>query len=326
MNIFKNLPIPVGVGPGADIDVSDLGKDKTIVVGGAFNGNTVLIEISTDAAGLFFHPIAMFTAAGHKTLPVAARRMRVNVGGSLPVGLNVDVGADDQGALFVDLPMPVGNGAGAAVDISAFGDWITAVVAGAMGGSTTIEISEDGVDFHNLCPSFTAPGTSSQLATANWARTFVRNGTGAATSVSLGAIKGAVTQANAGAVERSLYSDVIASTSGAEFIDGMAGASIAVPVDGEYWAIWEGEHRLTNDDTGIEVGISVNSIVAVVAGSERKIVGPLGSKDKPFVTTVSLGALVAGDLVRGLYRRSAGVGGQTATLRRRNLSIFKVIL
>lgn len=122
-------------------------------------------------------------------------------------------------------------------------------------------------------------------------------------------------------VERSTYVAAAAATSGNVFVDGMAGLNVTVPIDGSYWAIWEGEFMNSNANAELEVGVSVNSVVAVVANSERITQGNANDRGS-FVTTVELGALTAGDLVRGLFRKASGP--QTVSVIRRNLSIFKV--
>ncbi len=52
--------------------------------------------------------------------------------------------------LFVNLPIPAGNGVGAGVDVSAFGGTKTITVQGAFSGVVTIEYSEDGTTFAQL--------------------------------------------------------------------------------------------------------------------------------------------------------------------------------
>lgn len=56
--------------------------------------------------------------------------------------------------LFVDLPVPVGNGVGAAVNTSAMGKERTITVQGAFTATLTVEISNDGVDFVGLTSFF----------------------------------------------------------------------------------------------------------------------------------------------------------------------------
>lgn len=176
-NIFFNLPMPVANGPGASVDVSTMGKDKTIVVGGAFTGASVAIEISVDG-GVTFQPIKLFTFADKQVIPVVAQFMRVNVLGrsAEPFSATANVGANDNGALFAALPVPAVDGPGASVDVSTLGNFTTFVVGGSFNGATiSIEVSEDGVDFAPCGTSFSGQGgTHSKVVVANFMRTFVR--------------------------------------------------------------------------------------------------------------------------------------------------------
>jgi hypothetical protein len=101
----------------------------------------------------------------------------------------------------------------------------------------------------------------------------------------------------------------------------MSGTSVTVPIDGDYWAIFESEGENQNAASIVEIGISVNSVAAVVANSERKSQGN-ASDMRPLVTTVQLPGLTAGDLVRCLFRKASGPG--SVAMERRHLSIFKV--
>lgn len=103
-NIFLSLPMPVGNGSGAPVDVSAMGSEKSIVIGGSFVGASVAIEVSTDG-GTTFLPIWLFTTASKKVIPVAAQFMRVFVSGrsAQPFSAAVNIGANDSGALFVGL-------------------------------------------------------------------------------------------------------------------------------------------------------------------------------------------------------------------------------
>ena len=72
--------MPAGNGPGASVDTSAMGKEKSMVIGGLFEGASVDVEISTD--GVVFQPLWSFTtAASKKVLPAAAKAMRVFVRG-----------------------------------------------------------------------------------------------------------------------------------------------------------------------------------------------------------------------------------------------------
>jgi hypothetical protein len=101
----------------------------------------------------------------------------------------------------------------------------------------------------------------------------------------------------------------------------MSGSTVVVPIDGDYWAIIESEAENQSASGIIEIGISVNSVVAVVANSERRSQGNANDV-RPVISTIQLSALTAGDLVRCLFRKVAGAG--SVSLGDRHLSIFKV--
>jgi hypothetical protein len=453
-NIFVNLPIPAGDGPGAAIDVSAMGKEKSIVVGGAFPGATIAIEVSTDG-GTIFQAIWLFAAAGKKVIPAAAQFIRVFVRGrsAAAFSANVDVGANDNGALFANLPVPAGDGTGAPVDVSALGNFTTFVAGGLLRGvAIAIEISEDGISYFPCGMSFADQGgIQSKVVVANFMRTLVQGRAGNTfpftAAVSVGAINDAgsgamdelvkvtaadttsdfladkiapgsgialnllnpgadeqlqieVDGADAGDIEtgdpvtvrgdtnaegggtamaraahehrleyevedesvlvsarprmdfvgggvgviddvpgdktvvtipdplgsggavlkRSLYKDDNVSTSSNSYVDGMSGGVVTVPIDGNYCAHYEGEGMNQNANGVVEIGISVNSILVVVANSERASNGNANDM-RPLVTTVDLGALVAGDVVRMLIRKQSGAG--SVEVDRRNLEIVK---
>jgi hypothetical protein len=175
-NLFVNLPMPVGNGPGAAVDTSGMGKDKTVTVDGSYEGATIAIEVSEDAGGAGVYAPATVFQSGDKRrlLEIAARFMRVNVTGrksSVPFSANADVGASDMGGLFGVIPMPAGNGPGAPLDVSAFGSFCTFVVGGAMAGTTiVIEVSEDGVDYAPVCVFSGYGGQQSAVVTGNFIR------------------------------------------------------------------------------------------------------------------------------------------------------------
>ncbi|HLU38117.1 MAG TPA: hypothetical protein VK081_01955, partial [Planctomycetota bacterium] len=178
-NLFADLPMPVANGPGAAVDVSGMGRDKTVVVRGDFPGATITIEISQDAGGLTgYAPVTTFQNGDQRRLlEVAARYMRVNVEGrksSVTFTANADVGASDIGAQFAALPMPAGNGAGAAVDVSALGAYCTFITAGSFLGATiTVEASEDGVSYAPVVTFANYGGQQSAVVTANFMRVAV---------------------------------------------------------------------------------------------------------------------------------------------------------
>jgi hypothetical protein len=127
-------------------------------------------------------------------------------------------------------------------------------------------------------------------------------------------------------VKRSLYKgDTVQVTAMAPgptpFVDGMSGGSVAVPIDGDYLVIFEGEGDNQSASGALEIGISKNSLVAVVADSSRLSKGA-AADTRAIVTSVQLPGCIAGDLVRCLFRRSTGAGA--VSLMRRHLIIIKV--
>jgi hypothetical protein len=172
-SIFLNLPAPVGNGAGAAVDVSAMGAVKTIVCGGNARA-TITVEINNAALATdgSFAPVASFQNTGQITLRVAARWMRVRVSGYNPyIGgtPEVDVGSTDSGTQFASLPVPTGNGVGAAVDVSALGPFSTVQVGNEFRGTLIVEVSEDGVDWGQPF-SFQTPGQQSQVVIAAWMR------------------------------------------------------------------------------------------------------------------------------------------------------------
>jgi hypothetical protein len=122
-------------------------------------------------------------------------------------------------------------------------------------------------------------------------------------------------------VKRSQYLGNTVQTSSNTYVDGMSGTSIVVPIDGDYWAHFEGEAENQSGSGISQVGVSVDSLVAVVANSERRSQGN-ASDVRNTETTVQLPGLTAGQLVRLLFRKQAGAG--TVALHARHLTIIKV--
>jgi hypothetical protein len=139
-NLFTNLAVPAGDGVGASVDTRAYGRKRTITIQGNFVA-TLTIEFSQDNTNFF--PLMSFTNAGRKTVDIAAAYMRVRRSGTVGGTANVDVGSDDSGGEYVALPVPANDGAGAAVDVLAFGTFNTVVASGTFTGTITIEISED---------------------------------------------------------------------------------------------------------------------------------------------------------------------------------------
>jgi hypothetical protein len=174
-NLYANLPMPAGNGPGAAVDTSQMGRTKSVMVAGSFAGATVTIEISTDG-GVGWAPLYSFqdVDVGKRTFYVACNRMRVNVSGRVlpvPFSANADVGAFDNPPGFVNLPMPVLNGPGAAVDVSAFGRFMTIIASGEFpGAGITIEASEDGTGYIPLTTYFGRAGLFTDEIVAQFLR------------------------------------------------------------------------------------------------------------------------------------------------------------
>jgi len=122
-------------------------------------------------------------------------------------------------------------------------------------------------------------------------------------------------------VKRSTYVGASSSTSSTGYVDGMAGLNVTVPIDGDYLCILEGEAEQQNASAVLEIALSVNSVTVPTANSERKSQGN-ASDMRAVVTSVQLPGLVAGDLVRALFRKFSGA--QSVTLHRRHLILIKV--
>lgn len=168
-NVYLNLPAPAGNGAGAWVDVSAMGFEKTIVVGNLPSA-AVVIEMSNEAVAANAAPLAVIPNAGKKLIGCAALWMRARVSGYQGGGApDVNVGANDDGAAGVNLPVTAGNGTGAAVDVSAFGERRTIVVNGAFSGSVLIEASEDNVDWAPF-QLFNGPQERSIQFSAQWLR------------------------------------------------------------------------------------------------------------------------------------------------------------
>jgi hypothetical protein len=174
--LFANLPVPAGNGVGAGVAVGTMGATRTVAVKGTFTG-TVTVELSNDG-GTTYVPLASFTEVKQRTLEVVAQYMRVRRSGVVaPAGTpNVDVGGDDIGSSFANLPVTAGDGDGAGVDVSALGTFNTVVVSGTFTGSVTIQMSLDNVDWLPVS-GFSAPGQKSKRFIARYLRV-VRSGVG----------------------------------------------------------------------------------------------------------------------------------------------------
>jgi len=168
MNTYLDLPVPAANGVGASVDVTNLGRQKTISIDGAFGGANVHIEASNDG-GLTFATVATFVMPGTQPISAVVQFMRCRVANA-PGGVsaNCDVGGPTIDSAFVNLP-DAGLGPGASADCSALGEPRTIVVTGAFSGQVAIEASEDNVDFVQVM-AFTAPGVRSRNLTAQFMR------------------------------------------------------------------------------------------------------------------------------------------------------------
>ncbi len=179
-NLFVNLPLPTLNGPGASVSTDGMGSPKTVVVAGTFPGVTITVEASTDG-GTVFAPVpnGVFTdGARDLAVAVAAEFMRVNVRGRrvspAPFSANIDVGANDGGAVFTAIPLPTLNGTGTPVDISTFNSSFTFIAGGTFTGATiTLEVSEDGVSYAPVVQFAGRGGLKTAILTGNFIRTSV---------------------------------------------------------------------------------------------------------------------------------------------------------
>ncbi len=173
-NLYVTLPAPSGNGVGASVDVSALAPFKTIVVVGTAQAS-VNIEFNNDAAQAgSWQSAATIQNSGAMSVQVACHWMRVrlsnfnpNVGGAISVHL----GAISASCDFASLPVPIGNGAGAAVDVSTkAGTYKTVQVGGPFQGTLLVEIAEDAGSEWAQPFSFGAPGAGSQIVIAKFMR------------------------------------------------------------------------------------------------------------------------------------------------------------
>jgi len=170
-----HLPAPAANGAGAWVDASALGATKTITVegnGGVFSP-FVTIECSNQDTPTVAYPLATFQLANELTFEVACTWMRAVVsnykGGGAPT---VNVGGDDaSGTSSLQLPVPVGNGQGAAIDVSSLPTFKTVQVGGKFGGTLLVLVSEDGGATYNQAFSFqTGSGFSTIVIAADHMR------------------------------------------------------------------------------------------------------------------------------------------------------------
>jgi len=155
-NLFLAIPVPSADGPGAAVNISAFGWVKSFSVVGNLIGN-ITLEISND--NITWNPIATLVVPGDICTSFASMFVRANVAGYVSGAAIMAVGSDDAGTLTAAVSVPPGNGTGAPVNISAFGQKKTVLYSGGTmytDLTVIVEISEDGVTFSELA-SFSGP-------------------------------------------------------------------------------------------------------------------------------------------------------------------------
>ena len=150
-NVYLNLPLPPGNGPGTAVNTSTMGAAKTVTFAGNIAKAIVTIEVSVNG-GASWAPLCAFQSGGKPSLTtqISCNRMRTNVRNRTPAFIaNVDVGSDDNGCDFDDVPVPaLGVMFGAPVDVSAYGRYLTLICGGVIGGAIVeVQASEDGISY-----------------------------------------------------------------------------------------------------------------------------------------------------------------------------------
>lgn len=157
-NVFANLVATVNA-VGAAVPTVNMGKRKTLTVSGDFSG-VLIVEVSLDA-GVSWSQLVTFSKTGTKKLDFAAHSMRIRSQGasaSAAFTPNIDVAASGAGGLYGTVPAPAVNAVGVALDISSFGGFTTFAAQGDFTGVMAVQISEDGIDWSEIC-TFTKPGS-----------------------------------------------------------------------------------------------------------------------------------------------------------------------
>lgn len=169
-NQFVNIPVPAANGSGAAVDMSTFGAVKTIAVAGPFVAS-VTIEISNEVVPTTWSPLITFNNPDGSVQDVACHWMRATVSGYKSGTPACDIGGNDDGTFFANLPATVGNGTGAAVDVSTLPIYKTITVGGTYQGNVQIEVSEDGLArWSQINFGFPTPGQQSQIITAQFMR------------------------------------------------------------------------------------------------------------------------------------------------------------
>lgn len=93
-NVFLNIPVPTSDGAGAAVDVSAMGKTKSLVIGGGFRA-TVNVEYAIGDTPTDWAPLATFLQAGNLTIDVACQWIRAVTSDYVSGTPNLDVGSND---------------------------------------------------------------------------------------------------------------------------------------------------------------------------------------------------------------------------------------
>jgi hypothetical protein len=179
-NKFIQLPAPVSGPVGAAVDVSALGSDKTIIIGGTFSGS-LTVEASADG-GLTWGPAGGSSSVKTLQISLSADMMRLRCTGNPTVW----VGAARTGSKKGVIPTTPGNGTGAPLDVSGFGGVKTLVSGSSFTGAASIEVSDDGIKWSPL-ESFTGIGVSTKTCYAKKIRC-VRSGASGSTTVKISVV------------------------------------------------------------------------------------------------------------------------------------------
>jgi len=348
--IFAELPVPAGNGAGAAVDVEAFGSFNTVSCLEPFSG-TIMVEISED--GIDWAECFTFNQPTWQNKTFVAKLMRVRrknvptsgfIGipvvtvGSILAGASMDtdelvkVNAGDTTAGYLEDKLI----SSPSIDVDVFDDgsgdlalFLTALTAVpiTVRGPTNAEGDSDELaranHQHRLEYEVEDEGV---LVSARPRMDFVGAGVGAVDVPGEDLTRVTIPGGDIGdgaVVMRESYSALTVQTSSAVFVDSLL--AIPVPIDGNYWAIFEGENVNQSSTSSIEIAIAVGgpAPAGVIVQTQRENNGPAADK-RPVITTGPLGALLTGQIVRVYFRKSQGGGPQTVALLRRRLTIFKV--
>lgn len=188
-NLFVNLPLVAGIGPG--VDTSGMGKTKTFLIT-PFSRGSVTLEASVDG-GVSFGPVGILSPGAERIVVDCAAEFMRAVNRSNATG-SVAVASSDEGGRFALLPIDL-SGAGTPVDISDFGVFTTVVAGGTVeAGSVAVQVSDD-LSSWSTCALFAGSKTVVHCEiTARWMRTLCTKNEGNGTfapSIGIGAINDA---------------------------------------------------------------------------------------------------------------------------------------